>query len=220
MPDELVAMMASSGMAASIFAIRSRLISSRSGPFSWTKSTPSKALWMSFSKTSLFCDALSAMPSSRRVGQLLAINSLNFCSAPGAGSVARTSNPRARKNAAQLAPITPVPTIPMLLMLIFFFSVFWVGVTLLLGFGAFPHEGGCHHCAAGRKRSRGTQMKVIAFDLHNARLGLANPTGKERDIHRMSESLLCFVDVEGTRVCDVSATFFRVFFRRSLEPIA
>src|SRR5262245_12217729 len=34
-----------------------------------------------------------------------------FSSAFGAGSVAITSNPRARYCAAQLAPITPVPTI-------------------------------------------------------------------------------------------------------------
>src|SRR5213080_4635493 len=34
-----------------------------------------------------------------------------LASAFGAGSVAMTSNPRARYSAAQLAPITPVPTI-------------------------------------------------------------------------------------------------------------
>src|SRR6266853_2384723 len=34
-----------------------------------------------------------------------------FVSAFGAGSVAMTSNPRARYSAAQLAPMTPVPTI-------------------------------------------------------------------------------------------------------------
>src|SRR5947208_12626407 len=34
-----------------------------------------------------------------------------LASALGAGSVAMTSNPRARYSAAQLAPITPVPTI-------------------------------------------------------------------------------------------------------------
>src|SRR5207249_2873092 len=34
-----------------------------------------------------------------------------FASAFGAGSVAMTSNPRARYSAAQLAPMTPVPTI-------------------------------------------------------------------------------------------------------------
>src|SRR5271167_4508571 len=36
-----------------------------------------------------------------------------FDSAFGAGSVATTSNPRARYSAAQLAPMTPVPTIAM-----------------------------------------------------------------------------------------------------------
>jgi hypothetical protein len=34
-------------------------------------------------------------------------------SAFGAGSVAMTSNPRARYSAAQLAPMTPVPTMAM-----------------------------------------------------------------------------------------------------------
>src|ERR1700741_2460000 len=36
-----------------------------------------------------------------------------LASAFGAGSVAMTSNPRARYSAAQLAPITPVPTTAM-----------------------------------------------------------------------------------------------------------
>src|SRR6266571_1872748 len=38
-----------------------------------------------------------------------------LASALGAGSVATTSNPRARYCAAQLAPMTPVPTIAILL---------------------------------------------------------------------------------------------------------
>jgi len=68
MPDELVAMMTSSATAASILAIRSRLY--RAAPVRSLGQDPAFQSPLDvLSKTSLFCDALSAMPSSRRVGQ-------------------------------------------------------------------------------------------------------------------------------------------------------
>src|SRR5438067_8389191 len=58
-------------------------------------------------------DALGDRPIFVRSGQASSTYLRKFASAFGAGSVAITSNPRARYCAAQLAPITPVPTIAM-----------------------------------------------------------------------------------------------------------
>jgi len=215
MPDELVAMMTSLQRQRPILAIRSRLIRAAPVRSLGQESTPSKALWMSFfeNKPVLRC-ALGHAEFSK--GRPIARNQLPqfLFGSRLPGQFARTSNPRARKMCPTSA-YYPVPTIPTLLMLIYVLHfIDWC--TLYLG-RRVPHEGSCDHCSAGRKREPRHSNEGFAFDLHNAWLGLANPTGKKRDIHRMSESLLCFVDVEGTRVCDVSATFFRVFFRRSLN---
>src|SRR5258705_11759585 len=56
-------------------------------------------------------DAPGARPISVSDGHASSMYWRRLASAFGAGSVAITSNPRARDCAAQLAPITPVPTI-------------------------------------------------------------------------------------------------------------
>src|SRR5262249_660054 len=59
---------------------------------------------------------------------LPAVGSSFTAAAPGAGSVATTSNPRARYCAAQLAPMMPVPTMAMRRMgLSYFMSRFLQG---------------------------------------------------------------------------------------------
>ena len=68
-PDELVAINACLGTAASMLAMRSRLTSSRSGPFSWTKSTPDGASARFLLNESRPCDAVSERPSFSGVGQ-------------------------------------------------------------------------------------------------------------------------------------------------------
>src|SRR5262249_5176604 len=64
-------------------------------------------------KLSLSRDAPGERPISVSDGQASSTYFRRLASALGAGSVAITSNPRARYCAAQLAPITPVPTMAM-----------------------------------------------------------------------------------------------------------
>src|SRR5580704_4049611 len=77
---------------------------------------------MSGVKLSLLRDAVFARPFSVRAGHAASTNLCKFCSAFGAGSVATTSNPRARNSDAQLAPITPVPTI----------AIFFIGLLIAI----------------------------------------------------------------------------------------
>src|SRR5213592_880436 len=58
-------------------------------------------------------DAAEERPMLVRSGQASSTYLRRLASAFGAGSVATTSNPRARYSAAQLAPMTPVPTMAM-----------------------------------------------------------------------------------------------------------
>src|SRR5206468_9790294 len=60
-------------------------------------------------------DAPEDRPMFVRSGQASSTYLRKLASAFGAGSVATTSNPRARYCVAQLAPMTPVPTIAILL---------------------------------------------------------------------------------------------------------
>jgi hypothetical protein len=62
MPDELDAMSESDGVAASMSANSLILKSGRSGQFSWTKSTPERAFFMSCEKFSLLRDAVFESP--------------------------------------------------------------------------------------------------------------------------------------------------------------
>src|SRR5260221_10764093 len=55
-------------------------------------------------------EALGASPIRLSAGQKSLTRLRRRASAPSAGSVATTSKPLARKQAAQLAPMTPVPT--------------------------------------------------------------------------------------------------------------
>src|SRR3954447_4383536 len=110
MPDELDAMIESTGVAASISANNLILKSGRSGPFSWTRSAFDKAAFMSRVKLSLSRDAFGERPMAVSAGHASSMYLRRFASAFGAGSVAITSRPRARNSAAQLAPMTPVPT--------------------------------------------------------------------------------------------------------------
>src|SRR6266849_6440213 len=113
MPDELDAMIESGGVASSMSANNFILKSGRSGPFSWTKSAPDSAFFMSVVKPRRSRDAPVDWPMLVSTFHASSTYLRRFASAFGAGSVATTSNPRARYSAAQLAPITPVPTIAM-----------------------------------------------------------------------------------------------------------
>src|SRR5260370_16100347 len=110
-PDELEAMIESGGVASSMSANSLILKSGRSGPFSWTKSACARALFIVEAKANRSQLAPGARPISVKAGQASSTYLRRFASAFGAGSVAITSNPRARYCAAQLAPITPVPTL-------------------------------------------------------------------------------------------------------------
>src|SRR5256885_14863006 len=68
---------------------------------------------MSFVKVKRSRDAPLASPMFVRSFQASSTYLRKLASALGAGSVAMTSNPRARYSAAQLAPMTPVPTMAM-----------------------------------------------------------------------------------------------------------
>src|SRR5215510_16361138 len=111
MPDELEAMIESTGVASSMSANNLILKSTRSGPFSWTKSACDRASFILVVKLRRSRDAPGERPILVSDGHASSTYLRRFASAFGAGSVAMTSNPRARYCAAQLAPITPVPTI-------------------------------------------------------------------------------------------------------------
>src|SRR6266849_10745602 len=110
-PDELEAMIESGGVASSMSANNLILKSGRSGPFSCTKSAFESASFIFEVKANRSRVAPGERPMSVKVGHASSTYLRRLASALGAGSVAITSNPRARYCAAQLAPITPVPTI-------------------------------------------------------------------------------------------------------------
>src|SRR5258705_270874 len=110
-PDELEAMIESGGVASSMPANNLILKSGRSGPFSWTKSASESAALMFDAKLSRSRAAPRERPMVVSAGHASSTYFRRLASAFGAGSVATTSNPRARYWAAQLAPMTPVPTI-------------------------------------------------------------------------------------------------------------
>src|SRR5258705_9863764 len=87
------------------------LKSGRSGPFSWTRSACESASFMLVVKLRRSRDAPGDKPTFSSAGHASSTYWRRAASAFGAGSVAITSNPRARYCAAQLAPMTPVPTI-------------------------------------------------------------------------------------------------------------
>src|SRR5580700_529624 len=109
-PDELDAMIESTGVAPSISANTLILKSGRSGPFSCTRSASDKAFFMSSEKLSRSREAFGERPIAVRAGQAPSTYLWRLFSALGAGSVAITSSPFAKNWAAQLAPMTPVPT--------------------------------------------------------------------------------------------------------------
>ena len=111
--EELEAMSESTGVASLISANSLILKSGRSGPFSCTKSAFDNASFRSVVKVKRSRDAPFERPMVVRSFQALSMYLRKLASALGAGSVATTSNPRARYSAAQLAPITPVPTMAM-----------------------------------------------------------------------------------------------------------
>ena len=103
-------MIESSGVTSSMCANNFILKSGRSGPFSWTKSAVANACFESLVKLKRSRDAPGDRPISSSCPQASSTYLRKLASAFGAGSVATTSNPRAKYCAAQLAPITPVPT--------------------------------------------------------------------------------------------------------------
>src|SRR5262245_18566002 len=112
-PDELEASRESTGTTSSISAYSFVLKSGRSGAFSWTRSASESASCMLVVKLKRSRDAPFQRPMLVRSFHASSTSLRKFDSAFGAGSVATTSNPRARYSAAQLAPMTPVPTIAM-----------------------------------------------------------------------------------------------------------
>ncbi len=109
-PDELDAITTSGGSAASMAANRSIFTSSRSGPLSCTNSAPSTAAAGVAWKLKAFALAPGAtQPSFSSVGQALSMKRRAKLSPCGEGSLAPTAKPRARKIAAQLAPMVPAP---------------------------------------------------------------------------------------------------------------
>src|SRR5262252_1116210 len=112
-PEELDATITSGGSSSSSCPYSFCLKSIRSGPFSWTRSTPATACARSAVNLRFDCDAPGDRPNRLSAGQALSTNLRSEASAFGAGSVATTCNPLARKSEAQLAPITPVPMIAM-----------------------------------------------------------------------------------------------------------
>src|SRR6266487_773760 len=112
-PDELEASRESTGVTSSMSAYSFILKSGRSGPFSWTRSACESASFMLVVKLKRSRDAPEDWPMFVRSGHASSTYLRKLASAFGAGSVATTSNPRARYWAAQLAPMTPVPTMAM-----------------------------------------------------------------------------------------------------------
>src|SRR6266571_671121 len=110
-PDELDAISESGGVALSMSANNLILKSGRSGPFSWTKSAFDNASCILVVKLRRSRAAPGERPMTVSCSHASSTYLRKLASAFGAGSVATTSNPRARYWAAQLAPITPVPTI-------------------------------------------------------------------------------------------------------------
>src|SRR5277367_1989176 len=111
--EELDAIKESVGTTASLSAYSLILKSGRSGPFSCTKSAFDSAAFISVVKLKRSRDAPGERPMLVSTFQASSTYLRRFASASGAGSVATTSNPRARYCADQLAPITPVPTTAM-----------------------------------------------------------------------------------------------------------
>jgi hypothetical protein len=74
------------------------------------KTACATVLVRSLSNLSRAVEASGASPIRSRAGQKSLTRLRKRASAPSAGSVAITSKPLARKQAAQLAPMTPVPT--------------------------------------------------------------------------------------------------------------
>jgi hypothetical protein len=89
------------------------LKSIRSGPFSWTRSTPPTACAIAAVNFRFDCDAPVDRPNRLSAGQAFSTNFLSAASAFGAMSVATTCSPLARYSAVQLAPMTPVPMMAM-----------------------------------------------------------------------------------------------------------
>src|SRR5205814_8297590 len=112
-PDELDAMSESAGVASSMSANNLILKSGRSGPFSCTKSAFESASFIFVVKVRWSRAAPGERPMTVSCSHASSTYLRKLASAFGAGSVAMTSNPRARYWAAQLAPMTPVPTIAM-----------------------------------------------------------------------------------------------------------
>ena len=62
-------------------------------------------------------------------------------------------------------------------------------------------------------------MQPVPVDFHDAWLRLPDPTREQGNVHRVCERLVIFIDVEGTRVGNVSTCLFSSLFGRSFEPV-
>src|SRR5215467_14352696 len=134
-PDELDAMITSGGSSSSSCPYSFCLKSIRSGPFSWTRSTPLTACAIAAANFKFDCDAPGARPNLLSAGQAFSTNFRSAASAFGAMSVATTCSPLARNNAVQLAPITPVPMMAIRRMGLFSIISFLRCVLLHFGIG-------------------------------------------------------------------------------------
>ena len=106
----LEAMTTSGSARPSISATTAVLSSSSSGTFSCTNSAPVRARARSAEKERRDVEAPATRPTRSSSGHRASTSRRSRSSAPGAGSLATTSSPRERKNAAQRTPMSPVPT--------------------------------------------------------------------------------------------------------------
>src|SRR5262245_56245694 len=134
-PEELDATITSGGSSSSSCPYSFCLKSIRSGPFSWTRSTPATACARSAVNFRFDCDAAGERPNRLSAGQAFSTNFRSAASAFGAMSVATTCSPLARNSEAQLAPITPVPMMAMRRMGLFSVMSFLRCVLLDFGIG-------------------------------------------------------------------------------------
>ena len=112
-PEELEAITTSGPEWAASDRISGRFTSSSSGALSWIQSTRAANPSAESAHVRRDGSAPGNSPSLAADGQALRTADPSLSDAPGAGSQATTSWPRASARTAQPAPMTPVPTTPM-----------------------------------------------------------------------------------------------------------
>src|SRR5258706_1818179 len=73
-----------------------------------------------------------------------------------------------------------------------------------VGLRPAPINRGDLQCAFETLRPVGTQLQALGVDLHQSRVALTKPVGKEADCHFMREAALGFIDEEASGIGDVT----------------